>query len=178
MNKLGTHNSLSYLPCQWWLRLFSWIGRCQSLNIEEQYDRGVRWFDIRIKYKEDRIVSGHGLLTYNADIDAVFTFLNSKKDCIVRLFLENSKKNPEKHFDRFEKDIESWKEQYPDIRFVEGGCRYQYRQFIADKEKTRDCYWEKDFGLSLPCWWAKRHNYQLHHGDNETEYSVYDFIEY
>lgn len=176
--KLGTHNSLSYLPCQWYLIPFAWIGKCQSKTISEQYELGVRWFDIRVKYANGKPVSGHGLLTYDVNIPVVLNFLNNRKDCIVRLFLENTKRNPTKDFDRFTADIKNWKRSFPGIRFVEGGCRYQYRQFIDDNISVRHCYWQKGMGLPIPRLWAKKHNYQLHHGDSEIEFSVYDFIQY
>lgn len=178
MIKLGTHNSLSYLPCQWYLRLFSWIGKCQSLNIEEQYKKGVRFFDIRIKYVNGKTMSGHGLLTYKVDIENILEWLNSKYDCTVRLFLENNKKNPTKDFNRFENDIKNWISKYKNIVFTEGGCRYNYKRFINDKLKFDECYWK--FGYTLipyPKYWAKHNNYRLHHGDNEIKFRVYDFID-
>lgn len=180
MKLLGTHNSLSYLPCQWWLRPFAWIGRCQSLHLAEQYQEGVRLFDIRIKYVNGKAVSGHGLMTCNVNIDTVLTFLNTRTDkCIVRLFLENSKRNPEKHFERFANDIEKWKESYGNIRFVEGGCRYQYRQLISDNVSIRHCYWQKGYTLiPYPKGYAEEHNHIFHRSDNDINYSMYDFIEY
>lgn len=179
MKLLGTHNSLSYLPCQWYLRPLAWVGRCQTLNIAEQYKRGVRWFDIRIKYVNDRTISGHGLLTYKVDMESVFAWFNQHIDCIVRLYLENSKNNPEKYFDRFAKDIKVWRNKYKNIRFVEGGCRFQYRQFIEDNVFARHCYWSKgDTLIPYPRGWAEENNHRFHGGDNEDIFSVYDFIEY
>lgn len=179
MKKLGTHNSLSCLPCQWYLRPFAWVGKCQSLDIAEQYKKGVRWFDIRIKYVNDRTISGHGLLTYKVDMESVFAWFNQHIDCIVRLYLENSKNNPEKHFDRFAKDIKVWRNKYKNIRFVEGGCRFQYRQFIEDNVFARHCYWSKgDTLIPYPRGWAEENNHRFHGGDNEDIFSVYDFIEY
>lgn len=48
----GSHNSFTFLRPQWYLRLFSFIGRCQSKTIEEQWAEGVRYFDVRIRCKE------------------------------------------------------------------------------------------------------------------------------
>lgn len=176
---LGTHNSLSYLPCQWYLRPFAWVGKCQSLTLEKQYAKGIRWFDIRVKYVDGEPLSGHGLLTYNVSIPAVLNYLNRKKDCIVRLYLENSKRNPTKFFKRFAADIANWQAAYSDIRFVEGGCRFQYRQFIEDNVFARHCYWSKgDTLIPYPRGWAEENNHRFHGGDNEDIFSVYDFIEY
>lgn len=179
MKKLGTHNSLSYLPCQWYLRPFAWVGRCQSLTLEKQYEKGVRWFDIRVKYIDGEALSGHGLLTYNISIPAVLNYLNRKKDCVVRLFLENSKSNPTKDFDRFADDISQWREKYENIRFVEGGCRYAYKRFIQDKVPEQHRYWSIDkFIIPYPRGYAFIKNPSSHLEDNEHEYNIYDFIQY
>lgn len=176
---LGTHNSLSYLPCQWYLRPFAWVGRCQSLTLEKQYAKGIRWFDIRVKYIGGEALSGHGLLTYNVSIPAVLNYLNRKKDCIVRLYLENSKRNPTKFFKNFAADIANWQRAYSDIRFVEGGCRYAYKRFIEDDVPAEHRYWHKgDTIIPYPKWFAKRNNPVNHLQDNEYKYTVYDFIQY
>lgn len=177
---LGTHNSLSYFPCQWYLRPFAWIGKCQSLNLAEQYQKGVRYFDVRVKYVNDKAVSGHGLLTYAINIEIPLMFLNNRKEqCIVRLFLENSYFNPTKHFERFAKDIKVWKDKYKNIRFIEGGCRFVYKQFIEDKVPANHYYWSKgDTLIPYPRWYAKRNNAKYHVKDNKKEYNIYDFIEF
>lgn len=176
---LGTHNSLSYLPCQWYFRPFAWVGRCQSLCIEEQYNSGVRYFDIRVKYVDGKAISGHGLLTYKIDIDDVLFKINCFRGCIVRLFLENSKRNPTKDFERFSADIKIWADKYLGIRFVEGGCRHTYKRFIADNIPERRCYWSKgDSIIPYPKAYAKGHNKVFHTGDNEEIYSIYDFIQF
>ena len=59
---LASHNSLTYYKPQWYLRPLAWIGRCQSKTIQEQYELGVRYFDIRIKYDDYTAISGHFLI--------------------------------------------------------------------------------------------------------------------
>jgi hypothetical protein len=90
---LATHNSLSYLKPQWWLRPFAWVGRCQSLTIEQQLEYGVRYFDIRLKFNEGNWIaeSGHGLLTYVCNIYLIFDLIDRHSSCIVRMTLENKK---------------------------------------------------------------------------------------
>ena len=52
---LGSHNSLSYLPIRHlWQRVCAPWARCQRLTLREQYDAGVRLFDIRVRFDEDR----------------------------------------------------------------------------------------------------------------------------
>lgn len=183
MKKLGTHNSLSYLKPQWWLIPFNWIGKCQNLTLSEQYKKGVRYFDIRVKYINDEAKSGHGLLTYDIRIEEVLNFINNLEEkCNVRIFLENSKSDPTKYFNRFERDIKIWIDKFKNIKFLEGGCRYSYRRLIEedpkDKIEFRDCYWKKGYTLlPYPKGYAKDNNKINHIDDNDKIFSIYDFIE-
>ncbi len=57
---LGSHNSMTYLPLTGWSRILRpWV-RCQSLTLMEQYNAGVRYFDIRI-----RLVNGKWRFCHN-----------------------------------------------------------------------------------------------------------------
>lgn len=60
---------MSYLPvAQWWLRPFRAWGKCQRLDWQGQWDAGVRYFDMRIKFDgKGHARFGHGLLTYRCD---------------------------------------------------------------------------------------------------------------
>ena len=46
---IGSHNSLSYLPIRGWRKILSPWAKCQSLTLMKQYDKGVRYFDFRVK---------------------------------------------------------------------------------------------------------------------------------
>lgn len=94
MNILGSHHSLSYAPVkQWWLKPFNFMCKCQDLNIEQQYNAGVRLFDIRLKYnsKNDTWHSGHGYIRYNVCLEDIFYYLNIQGDAMVRITLEYNK---------------------------------------------------------------------------------------
>lgn len=97
---LGSHNSLSYLPCRkWWMYLINWAAKCQSKTLSEQFHDGVRYFDIRLKWndkKEDWVIA-HGLIEYKGDIrkllktlDSFAKFYNEK--VYVRFLLEYNKR--------------------------------------------------------------------------------------
>ena len=91
---LASHNSLTYCKPQWYFRPLAWFGRCQDKTIEEQYELGVRYFDIRLRFRETwfetKVISGHGLLSYDINVEEILEYLNSKGDCTVRLTLEIS----------------------------------------------------------------------------------------
>lgn len=46
---LGSHNSLSYLPIKGWKKISKPWTKCQNLTLEEQYEQGVRYFDLRVR---------------------------------------------------------------------------------------------------------------------------------
>lgn len=99
--KLGTHNSMSYLPLQkWYMKPFNFIAKCQKLDIKEQYEHSTRLFDIRINFgKYDIPEFRHGIIAYQGNVDSVFEYLNSLNDkgIYIRLILEdNSLESKEK----------------------------------------------------------------------------------
>lgn len=50
---IGSHNSMSYLPIRGWRKVLAPWARCQNLTLQQQYELGVRYFDIRIKKIND-----------------------------------------------------------------------------------------------------------------------------
>ena len=67
---LGSHNSLTYLPCRkWWMYLINQTAKCQNKTLSEQFHDGVRYFDIRLKWdRKEGWVIAHGLIEYKGDI--------------------------------------------------------------------------------------------------------------
>lgn len=70
---LASHNSATYLrPREWWMRPFSFMARCQSKNIIEQFEAGARLFDFRIrctgkiddKTGRPEVIITHGIIEY------------------------------------------------------------------------------------------------------------------
>lgn len=115
--KLASHNTMTYLkPKKWYMNLFRFIGKCQSKAIEEQYESGVRWFDLRISFdKKCEPEFRHGLIAYKGNVFDVLDYLNTKDDVMVRILLE--KDNP--LYYNFCEYIEL---NYPNLKFC-GGYR-------------------------------------------------------
>ena len=90
---LGSHNSWSYLPVRkWWMKPIAFMARCQRKTIQEQYELGVRCFDLRVRFDNDRYpVFCHGIVEYDADYDKVhedLKWINGKTNCYVRVLHE------------------------------------------------------------------------------------------
>lgn len=94
--KIGSHNSWSYgEPKEWWMKPFFFVARCQKLDIKEQYERGVRLFDLRLRFDGHMAYVCHGLMKYEHDFMEDLRWLDEKGDVTVRVLLETSKPNME-----------------------------------------------------------------------------------
>ena len=85
---LGSHNSWSFLPPKkWWQRALAFTARCQRLNIKEQYNAGVRCFDLRLRYKDGTMYVVHNSFVYCKlnDIEKDLDWLDSRGDVVVRV---------------------------------------------------------------------------------------------
>jgi hypothetical protein len=73
---------MTYLkPEKWWMKVFNFMSKCQEVSIEQQYDKyGIRVFDLRIAFDKSTPKFKHGLVTYKGDVEAVLSYLNTKKD--------------------------------------------------------------------------------------------------
>ena len=92
MLNLGTHNSMTYLKPTGLVQILAWnTGKCQNLSLEEQYEFGVRFFDLRIRFDEEATpYFAHGLLEFHEKaVTDVLAFLDQKQDCIVNLVMES-----------------------------------------------------------------------------------------
>lgn len=118
MVKKATHNSVTGEEGS---GLLSWLvtpfSRCQSKTLEEQYEAGVRYFDIRVfrdKYGEWRC--GHGLWTAKKTFRYVlYTFLYMHTDIRYSLTIE---KGGEEEYTAFK---ETWGDPFardPNLTYV------------------------------------------------------------
>lgn len=92
---LGSHNSFSYLtPTKWWMKLFTPWAKCQNKTITEQYNAGVRYFDVRIAFNKNgsvRLV--HNRVEYpSSELFETLKTLNNKPDVYLRILLDIRKR--------------------------------------------------------------------------------------
>jgi hypothetical protein len=93
MMVIGTHNTMTYLePKNWFMKIFNRFAQCQSKTIEQQFEDGCRYFDLRIRFKHGKMIFAHGLIEYKYDnpIEVIEWLIEkSKKEKIyVRILLE------------------------------------------------------------------------------------------
>lgn len=74
---IGSHNSFTFKNSPNWLfNKFNYFWRCQNKTMREQYDAGVRFFDIRVYRKDDAHWGlAHGLVNLYGGFDTISTLL-------------------------------------------------------------------------------------------------------
>ena len=94
---IGSHNSFTYLPGQnVAVNAVSAFWRCQSHTIKEQYDAGVRVFDVRVVLEKSKGVNwwrvSHGLAKVDQkfiSLRSILSYFNDQYPCsLVRIMLE------------------------------------------------------------------------------------------
>lgn len=130
--EVGTHNSMTYLkPKRWYLYPFRFIAKCQSLTIQEQYNLGIRLFDIRISYDKDNNPEfRHGSMAFKGDVYKTLEWLNSQGCPIkIRILLEEKKESTLRET-LFIKDINKFKSIFLNLTFYEGRRKFDWKQII------------------------------------------------
>lgn len=154
MLKLGTHNSMTYLKPTDPIQVLAWTtGKCQNLSLEEQYEFGVRLFDLRIRFDEGaKPYFAHGLLEFHEKaVTDVLAFLNQKQDCIVNLVMESFGKIKDSQDHLFIDFCKQAEDQYKYVTFVGGWSKYpesgHYLYSFASKGKIPETEVYKVFTL-------------------------------
>lgn len=131
---LGSHNTMTYLkPTKWWMYLFRFMSKCQKLTIEEQYNKGVRWFDFRLSFRKNKkglydAVFTHGYITYKQDPEEIFKWLNTKKDAQCRIVLEKKDHTQEYFFNLY---VNRLIDLYPNLQITQIAKKDEWEDLIA-----------------------------------------------
>lgn len=145
---IGSHNTMSYQPVrQWYFKPLSWMGRCQHVNLQDQFIRyGCRLFDFRVRYdKYGNATFAHGPIQFHGHVTTYISELNnlaanSSTPVYARIILEsNSKMKDQRDQERYFKSLcENIQNKYKNIIFIGGRRKYDW-EIIYDfgtKEPT------------------------------------------
>lgn len=170
---LGSHNSLTYLPCRkWWMYLINWAAKCQNKSLIEQYIQGVRYFDIRIKCDKNigKFILAHGIVEYKGDIDNdVLLVLNdlaafTKENIYIRFVLEYNKSPNDcaTKIISFTDYVTHAKEKYTNLIFHTAMNKWSEFSIITWYTMNIHHAYSSILGwkrfLWIPYWYAKFHN--------------------
>lgn len=135
---LGSHNSWSFLPPRkWWQKALAFTARCQRKSIQEQYELGVRCFDLRIRiidYKYHIVHNSfdYGLLTEHT-MDLVW--LNRHTDVCIRILhdVREKKYHSEIEVDAFRRLCKDLEKTLTNIKWWCGRNLYNWEEdFVFD----------------------------------------------
>lgn len=170
---LGSHNSLTYLPCRkWWMYLINWAAKCQSKTLSTQFHDGAKYFDFRVRFKDGKPVIAHGLIEYKGNIDHKVANLNYLaeyfRETIYLRFVLEYNKIPEDFASQMASLVDLvryYRGKYPNITYTYIMSKWNERPIASYyKEDTPNLIHkyssvlkEKRF-LWIPYWYAKLHN--------------------
>ena len=172
---LGSHNSLTYLPCRkWWMYLINWAAKCQSKTLNTQFHDGAKYFDFRVRFKDGKPVIAHGLIEYKGNIDYMVANLNYLaeyfKETIYLRFVLEYNKIPEDFASQMASLVDLvryYRGKYPNITYTYVMSKWNEQKVATYYSKDTDTptlihkyssvLKEKRF-LWIPYWYAKLHN--------------------
>lgn len=200
----GTHNSCTFAKFAGniFQKALESKSTCQRINLYEQYDMGVRYFDLRPKCSwrhgtaTDDGYTYHGWGKYKFSVETALDIINKfPEKCYVRLYHEGDSLDAFVHF------VKRCKEKYTNILYYNTWGRGYTHQAVIDKMKEigcpedvslRDGLVERqchgDFGANLlissPLGWAQDHNVEYYNKyKKEAENSgvdqlcIFDFVD-
>lgn len=134
---------MSYQPIkQWYMKPFSWIARCQNVNLQDQFIKyGCRLFDFRVKYdKYGNISFAHGWAQFHGHVNTYISELNdlaanSDEPVYARIILESNspmddQELQEEHFGYFCEHIQK---EFENITFIGGRRKYDWAKLYDFK---------------------------------------------
>lgn len=185
--KIASHNSLTFAEnINGNDRIVDRRNRCQSLNIREQYEAGVRMFDFRVRPdKNGNAQAAHGRIVYDVNLEEEYEWLNGKGDVWIRIMIENSRLpwKKDRYFEWFRNYTAALVEKYPAIKFVGGyGARSggQVASNLPHQPEIRQYIWqisESDKLIPCPRQFAEENNSKNRKHINDSTWSMFDFVE-
>lgn len=163
------------------------MSKCQEVSIEEQYEKyNARYFDLRIRQdKKGKWHFAHGQSLFfksGVTIDTVCRYLNDKKDAVVRIVLEELKRDTEKE-QAFVKLCKELKSTHKNITFVGFNTKADWSALYKYKNQPSfSCYeaCSSTTGNILDDWWpwlyARMFNKDNYRQGTNLDYLLFDFI--
>lgn len=202
---VGSHNSMSYLPPKnLWGKITKPWGKCQSLNLYEQWKEGVRMFDIRVRMIGKTWHLVHNKVDYGKlDITELTKVLNDISDeepniITIRLGLDVRKtpKDDKEYTEKFvalaklinqmtitnciiDDCITFWNWKHIDFHI---GCINTNVPFVVELHTSVCSDWY--LYLKGTKWFAKKHNSEsraitnLNTDPYELKYLLIDYVQY
>lgn len=182
---IGTHNSFTYLECTNSLyNAFGCYWRCQEISIKEQYDMGVRVFDIRVSYTHENgklwWQVGHGFAKVKqkfVNLENICVYFKTQyKGSYVRIMLEDGA-DDENVLNQFKTQSKKIVNKYSNMIWTiyikrPWECLYECNKFTVQEYCCYLFNWDVDASLSQNIKnfsfeassikkWARNHNPEI-----------------
>lgn len=177
--KIISHNSHTYLkPRKIWMKAINWTAQCQDKTIEQQYNEGIRFFDIRVRFSKTETKLVHGLVEYKGSFQDIMNFLSGKGDCTLRIMLDdrhNCDTNDQTVILQLSAPV--WKAKY-NINLIninrlsDGKNVYDYGNPMPDVDSQYSSASSTKIAGLCPRLWHKNHTYT----DTDKPYLMRDFV--
>ena len=187
---LGSHNSWSFLKERdWWMLITRPFAKCQDIDIESQFNVGVRCFDLRLRFDEDSklFLVCHGETIYNSFLEDDLDYLNVQASKIegplyIRVLLEDSGNRDDVVDSYFYDACLNLENKYKHIKFFGGwAARKRWRKIIypfkhnpsveENHASVKGKWYEK-----IPYIYSIIHNLQIVSNGTNKEILMIDFI--
>ena len=118
---IASHDSYTYQkPKNILLNLISIFWRCQKKDINEQYELGVRVFDVRVyRNKDNKWGTAHGIIHFNKSFNSLIDICKYFKDnfekSTIRIYLEDNVNNDHQLRDLFLQESDEAFSKYEDM---------------------------------------------------------------
>lgn len=182
MAVFGSHNSITAnRPSSFWGWFAIPFARCQKKTIKEQYDAGVRCFDLRITFEESQPVFAHGITGFEGSpVDVLYDINQFPEKCYVRIILEDTSVIHENE-DKFYHFCKLYSSLMKNITFFEGRRRCDWKlvygfqdspqMYQAVGSMAKDARW---YERLIPWFYAKRMN----ENNMKIDWKSYDIVIY
>ena len=177
---IGSHNSMSYLPPKnLWGKITRLWNKCQDKTIEEQFNSGVDYFDIRINLYNEEWHFVHNKVDYGIVDNDIWKYLGETRLPIRVIYDKRSKpKDINYRTNRFKTYLWILMERYNvniDSAITYWDWKEHYKPFVEVKEYHASVSAEW-YQYLLGCKWFAKHynNYakKRHYGYSEDNERV------
>lgn len=153
---LGTHNSFTGEPLIRKQRWLKWIinpfSRCQNKTVLQQFDAGVRVFDIQISLINGEWIATHGIAKYSTPVIYILEKLNNYNTPIyIKIGLDNGK-----DVELFKVFIETLKSTFKNITIFQVYKEKPWEiLYTLDNFSVTEHYWSLSWAKTMANKWWK-----------------------
>lgn len=155
--KIATHNSATGEKGHGFISwLISPFSKCQSKTIDEQFQEGCRYFDIRVRKTKRGWICAHGLWESKRNLESIFSDINYYRNCYVNITYEGEAP------DNFIDTVLNWMNIYKYITFCSINTKKpEWRNLTTiNYVETKDSFLHLDFSswhtyIPIPWLWKK-----------------------